>query len=84
MTIALGLALYFVLWWTVLFAVLPWGMRTQGEEGEVVPGTSSSAPAKPKLLRLFLINTAVASVVFAVVWAVLAKGWIRIEDLSPL
>lgn len=84
MTIALGVAIYFVLWWVVLFAVLPWGLRTQGEEGDVVPGTPSSAPAKPKLVRLFVINTVVATTVFAVVWAVIASGWIKIEDLSPL
>ncbi len=84
MTIALGVALYFVLWWTVLFAVLPWGLRTQGEEGAVVPGTPSSAPAKPKLLRLFLVNTAIATLIFAAVWFVLANGWVKIEDLSPL
>lgn len=38
------LALYFVIWWTVIFAVLPFGMRTQEEEGDVVLGTTHSAP----------------------------------------
>lgn len=84
MSIAFLVAVYFIIWWTVLFAVLPWGLRTQGEDGEVVPGTPASAPAKPRLLRVFVINTIVATVVFAVAYIVLANGWIKIEDLSPI
>jgi predicted secreted protein len=79
MSITLGLALYFVIWWTVLFAVLPIGLRTQHEEGEVVPGTPASAPARPRLLRIFLLNTLVAAVVFAIVWAVIVYRLISID-----
>jgi predicted secreted protein len=69
MSIALGIALYFMIWWIVLFAVLPFGVRTQEEDGEVVPGTPPSAPASVRMVRIFLINTVVATVVFALVWA---------------
>jgi len=65
----MAVAIYIFIWWIVLFAVLPFGVRTQEEEGHVVPGTVESAPAKPRLLRIFLINTAVATVVFALVYA---------------
>jgi predicted secreted protein len=68
MSLTLGLALYFIIWWTVLFAVLPFGVRTQAEDGRVVPGTPESAPVRPRLIRIFVINTVVASVVFACVW----------------
>jgi len=47
-------------------------VRTQEEEGHVVPGTVESAPAKPRLLRIFVINTAVATVVFALVYAAIS------------
>ena len=57
MDIVFCLALYFMIWWMCLFAVLPIGMRTQGESGDVVPGTPASAPTKPKLKKLFLINS---------------------------
>ena len=60
MSLTLGIATYFIIWWTTLFAVLPFGLRTQGEDGNVVPGTPESAPAKPRLGRIFLINTAVS------------------------
>ena len=65
----MAVAIYIFIWWIVLFAVLPFGVRTQAEEGEVVPGTPESAPAKPRILRIFLINTLVATVVFALVYA---------------
>ena len=37
-------ALYFILWWVVLFAVLPFGVRSQDESGEVEAGTDPGAP----------------------------------------
>ena len=54
MSITLAIAVYFVIWWTVLFAVLPIGVRTQGEDGVIVPGTPESAPTAPRLLRVVL------------------------------
>lgn len=83
MGLTLGLALYFIIWWTVLFAVLPFGVRTQGEAGEVVPGTPASAPVAPRMLRTFAITTVVAGVVFALVYAVLAGGLIDLGLYFP-
>lgn len=71
MSITFGVAVYFVIWWTVLFAVLPFGVRTQAEAGEVVPGTPASAPVTPRLLRTSIITTVVSCAVFALVYAVL-------------
>jgi predicted secreted protein len=75
MSITFGVAIYFVIWWTVLFAVLPFGVRTQGEAGEVVPGTPESAPLTPRLLRTFAITTIVAAAVFALLYTVLVGGF---------
>lgn len=85
MSVSLGIALYFVIWWTTLFAVLPFGVRTQGEAGEVVPGTPASAPMLPRLGRVFLANTVVATLVFGIVWAVVHFGWVTFDNLpSPV
>jgi predicted secreted protein len=83
MSLPLSIALYFVIWWTTLFAVLPIGLRTQGEAGEVVPGTPESAPARPRMLWIIGVNTIVATVVFAIVWLVVAYGLIPIERPAP-
>ncbi|MEM7774022.1 MAG: DUF1467 family protein [Pseudomonadota bacterium] len=66
-----AIAIYFVVWWIVLFAVLPFHIRTQEEAGEVVPGTPASAPASFNLFRLVVANTIVASIVFAFIYALI-------------
>jgi predicted secreted protein len=73
-------AIYFVVWWIVLFAVLPWGYRTQAEAGDVTPGTESSAPARFPMLRVALVTTLVAAVVFACIYAILNSG-ITFDDI---
>ncbi len=37
-------AVFFIIWWIVLFAMLPLGLRTQDDEDDVTLGTVSSAP----------------------------------------
>ncbi len=55
-------ALYFVTWWLVLFLVLPFGLKTQDEEGEVTLGTVHSAPRGPHVLRAMLWTTLVTAI----------------------
>lgn len=81
MSISLALAIYFIVWWTVLFAVLPLGVRTQGEEGSVVPGTPESAPARPRLWWIAGVTTAVSTALYAAVWGAVHFG---ILDLAVL
>lgn len=75
MTLSLGIALYLMIWFMTLFAVLPFGVKTQGEAGEVVEGTPASAPVAPRLLRVVIINTFVAAAAFAFVWFALDRDW---------
>ena len=37
-TLSTAFAIYFVLWWLVLFLTLPFGIRSQHEDGEGAPG----------------------------------------------
>lgn len=67
-----NIALFFVIWWTVLFAVLPFGVKSQAESGAVAEGTEPGAPAAPGLARKALITTLVAAVVFAIVQIAIA------------
>lgn len=63
-TVAGGIALYFVVWWTMLFAVLPFGARTQSEEGDVVSGSDPGAPSMPRMAEKAIWTTLVADLVF--------------------
>ncbi len=82
MTLVFGIAIFFVVWWISLFAVLPFGVRTQGEAGETVAGTPSSAPAKFPILRIFAINTAVSIVVFCLIWAAIEFDIFGISEFA--
>ncbi len=81
MNLALGIATYFIIWWVVLFAVLPWGVRTQQEAGEIVPGSAESAPVAPRLLKKMLITTLVSGLIFGLVYAVMEYRLISLEDI---
>jgi predicted secreted protein len=58
-----ALALYFVVWWTLLFAVLPLGVRSQIEAGHVTPGTDPGAPQAPALRQKALMTSFIAGLV---------------------
>ena len=73
-----AVAIYFVVWWIVLFAVLPWGVHSQLEEGEVAPGTDPGAPIVPHLRRKVVWTTIVTTVVFGA-WYIL-----YVNHLIPL
>ncbi len=77
MNLAFAIATYFIIWWLMLFIVLPIGMRTQGDAGEVVPGTPASAPATPRLLRILILTTLSSAAVFAVVYKILVTPELR-------
>lgn len=84
MNLAFAFAIYFIIWWLVLFAMLPIGVRTQEEEGEVAPGTTESAPHMPKLLPKMLATTVVASVVFAAVYVIIVHRVITLDQIPFL
>ena len=80
MAVSTAIAVYFLIWWIVLFAVLPWGVRAQGEDG--APGTDPGAPAVPHLARKLVWTTLVATVVFAVCAYVYVNALNTLDDLA--
>jgi predicted secreted protein len=79
-----GLAIYFIIWWVVLFAVLPWGIRSQQESGEVVEGSDPGAPVIPALRAKLLWTTLVASIVFGACYIAYTERWITAEKFTTL
>lgn len=67
MSLGGGLAVYFVVWWIVLFAMLPIGVRSQVEDGVVARGSDPGAPGQPMLLKKALWTTLIAAVLFAII-----------------
>ena len=71
--IPMALAIYFTMWWIVLFAILPLGVRSQHENAEGrLQGTDPGAPIAPKLLMKAGLTTLVSGILFAALMAYIA------------
>jgi predicted secreted protein len=67
-----GIAIFFLIWWIVLFAVLPFGVRNSHESGTAVgEGHDAGAPVQAQIMKKALITTGLSCVVFAIVWLLL-------------
>ena len=82
MSIFTALAIYFVIWCIVLFAVLPWGVHSQHESGEMTPGTDPGAPVLTHLKRKLVGTTIVATMVFAAWYVVYVYRLITLDQLA--
>lgn len=78
------LALYLIIWWVVLFMVLPWKVRPIGETSERRDqGLAQSAPEKPYLFRKFMVTTVLSGIIFALLWTGIVHGHL-LEKLLAL
>ena len=84
MNLVLALAIYFVCWWIVLFAILPFGVTTQIDTGDVIPGTADSAPVAPKLLPKLIATTIVAGIVFGLIYWLMEGNVMTLDDIPFL
>jgi predicted secreted protein len=73
----LGTAVVFiVVWWLVLFMVLPFGAAPPAE---VEPGMADSAPAKPRLMLKMAVTTILAALITALIVWLVDSGFIHLR-----
>ena len=84
MSLTTVVAIYFIIWWVVLFAVLPWGIRSQHEGSEMTPGTEPGAPIAPRIIAKLIWTTIVATIIFGVAAVVTKYRLITLEDFDAL
>jgi predicted secreted protein len=84
MPVATALAIFFLIWWVVLFAVLPWGIKSQHEGQEIAPGTDPGAPTAARIGWKLLWTTVVAVAIYAVSVVVYAEHWVTVDGLVNL
>lgn len=82
MSLTGGLVLYSVLWFLVLFVLLPIGQKSQAEAGEVTPGTPAGAPHEPQLKRKMLWATLISFAIWAVIAYIIMADVITRADLE--
>ena len=83
-SISTALAIYFVLWWLVLFVTLPFGVRSQHEDGGGAPGTDPGAPVASLMGRKLIWTTVIAAIVYGFGMLAYRAGYLNIERLSNL
>ena len=83
-TISTALAIYFVMWWVTLFVTLPFGVRSQHEDGVGAPGTDPGAPIVSRMGRKLIWTTLISAVLFAASMLAYDAGYLNVERLSRL
>jgi predicted secreted protein len=82
--ISTAIAIYFVIWWLALFLTLPFGVRSQHEEGVGEPGTDPGAPVLTGMRRKLIWTTIISAIVYGLGMAAYHAGYLSIERLSKL
>jgi predicted secreted protein len=83
-TLSTALAIYFVIWWITLFLTLPFGVRSQHEDGEGAAGTDPGAPIMARMGRKLIWTTVISAVIFTAAMLAYNAGYLNIERLSKL
>ena len=82
MGITSGIVLYAVLWFLTFLIVIPIRLQTQGDVGQVVPGTHASSPEVHNLKKKALITTVAAGVVWAILATLILGGFVTVRDID--
>jgi predicted secreted protein len=75
MRYATWFAIYFIIWWTMLFAALPFAVRRGAQHEEAVAGAEAGAPARPRVLLALAITTIGSFAVLGLVIWIIEYGW---------
>ncbi|MFC5343005.1 DUF1467 family protein [Brevundimonas staleyi] len=75
-------AIYIVVWWVVLFGVLPLGTSSETHEPPT-DGSQWGAPKTPNLKKKFITTTWVSFIVWLLVMFLVFIGWMPLPDMAP-
>ncbi|WP_207537043.1 DUF1467 family protein [Sabulicella rubraurantiaca] len=81
----IGFVVYSLIWWTLLFCILPIGVNP--EEGSLEEGGWRGAPAAPQLGRKIIWTTILSAVIWLAIYTLIEsdlisfrRGWLAIPD----
>jgi predicted secreted protein len=73
-----GIVVYFLTWWTVLFAVLPLGVEPDAAAAEA--GGWRGAPRRVRVLRVVLLTTLISALVWLLIDWLVRADWLSFRD----
>lgn len=82
MGVVTGLVVFLILWWTLLFTVLPRNITGQHETDEIVPGSEPGAPTDPQLKAKAWLTTQITAGVWILVFIIVEMGWLSVFSLN--
>ena len=74
-----GTIVYILLWWTIIFCVLPYGNKPSES---VALGEAPSAPHNPRIKQKFIITTIVATILWLLIYTGFETGYLSWEDMA--
>ena len=78
MNVFTGIAIVFVVWWIVLFAVLPFGIKRHDDPE---PGLEPGAPERPRLWIKAGVTTLIAALVWLAIFLLIDLELIEIRPV---
>ena len=82
--ISTALAIYFVIWWLTLFLTLPFGVRSQHEDGGGAPGTDPGAPVLTGMKGKLIWTTIISAIIYGLGVSAYHAGYLSLERLTKL
>jgi predicted secreted protein len=82
MGITSAIVLFAVIWFMTFFVVLPLRIQTQGDVGQIVPGTHAGSPEHHHLKKKAWITTGIATLLWIIIGGTIISGAITVRDLD--
>ncbi|PIE13601.1 MAG: hypothetical protein CSA70_04860 [Rhodobacterales bacterium] len=82
MGITSGIVLFAVIWFLTFLVVIPFRLKTQGDVGEIVPGTMAGSPHEHNLKKKAILTTIISVILWAIIASIILTGTITVRDLD--
>ena len=80
MSITGSIVTYVILWWIILFLLLPFKIKSQLDDKKINPGTEPGAPSNPRILKKVFYTTIITSILFTIIFILSYFNVINIRD----
>jgi len=79
MNVVTGIIVYIVTWWLVFLMALPFGVKSQSEDGAIEEGTEPGAPMRPLIIKKMIATTGVSFLVWGLIYLAIDSSLITLD-----